>query len=103
MTLSNLPPADELAKIREDIRALGDREGELRSLLLTDPSARTGNAFVVEISEVESRRTDIKELRAMHPDLVDEYTFPTKTQRVELRAVSEDGEITPLRRKETTP
>jgi hypothetical protein len=94
-----LPPADELAAVRSQLKTLGDREGELRSLLLTDPSARTGNAYIVEICEVESRRTDIKELRAMHPDLVDEYTFPTKTQRVELRAVSEDGEITRIAAK----
>jgi hypothetical protein len=94
-----LPPADELAAIRAQLKTLGEREAELRRLMIADPSARTGNAFVVELLEVETRRTDLKELRAMHEDLVEEYTFPQKVVRIELRGLSEDGEIVSLRRK----
>jgi hypothetical protein len=98
--LPNVPPADELADIRAQLKALEKREDELKALMLSDPSARTGNAYVAEIREVTSRRTDIMELRATNPDLVDEYTFTIKTARVELKAIDQEtGEITSLRRK----
>jgi hypothetical protein len=92
------PPADELHAIRAQIKTLGEREAELRRLMIADPSARTGNQYVVELLEVETRRTDLKELRAMHEDLVEEYTFPQKVVRIELRGVDEDGVVTRIKR-----
>jgi hypothetical protein len=96
---ANLPPADELFAVRDQIKQLTGRERDLRSLMLSDPSARTGNRYLVEIRDVQTTRTDLKELKAAHPDLVAEYTFKVTEQRVELRGISEDGEITSLRRK----
>jgi hypothetical protein len=52
----------------------------------------------VDVLEVTSNRTDIKELRACHPDLVAEFTFPVKTTRVELRGVDEDGVVMRIKR-----
>ena len=93
----NLPPADELFDVREQLKALTSRERDLRSLMLSDPSARTGNRYAVEIRDVQTTRTDIKELRAMHPTLVDEFTFKLTEQRVELRGLTEDGELVSIR------
>ena len=94
-----LPPADELFAVRDQIKQLTGRERDLRSLMLSDPSARTGNHYLVEIRDVQTTRTDLKELRAAHPDLVGEYTFKVTEQRVELAALTDDGEIVSLRRK----
>jgi hypothetical protein len=99
----NLPPADELFDVREQLKALKARESDLRSLMLSDPSARTGNRYAVEIKEVTSTRTDIKEMRKLHPDIVEQFTFPLAEQRVELHGINEDGELTSLRRKPDAP
>lgn len=99
MSLPNLPPADELARVRQQLKDLEAREDELRTLLLTDPASRTGNSFLAEVREVERTYTDLKELRAMHPKLVEEYTFTSKVPRVVLRGISEDGEIIASPRK----
>jgi hypothetical protein len=93
-----LPPADELHAIRAQLKTLGERESALKALVINDPSARTGNQFLVEICEVVSRRTDLKALREMYPTEVEEHTYPIKTTRVELRGVDEDGVVTRIRR-----
>lgn len=94
----NLAPADELAAVRAELKALEGREAALKQLLISDPSSRSGNHYLAEVREVETTRTDLKELRANHRELVDEYTFPAKVMRVELSAITEDGEIVPARR-----
>jgi hypothetical protein len=93
-----LPPADELYQIRQEIKALGERENALKALMINDPSARTGNSYCVDVVEITSKRTDIKELRAAYPAEVDEHTHPVTTTRVELRGISEDGEIVAIPR-----
>lgn len=98
MTIANLPPADELASVREQLKALETREMELRNLLLEDPSARTGNSYLAEIKDTTQTRTDFKELRAMHPQLVSEYTFESPVKRVVLKRITEDGEIVSIRK-----
>lgn len=94
---SNLPPPDELAQVREQIKALQVREAELRHRLITTPSERTGAAWLATIKNVTQSRTDLKELRANHPDLVAEFSFPFETQTVVLSGITEDGEILPAR------
>ena len=89
----NIPVPDELAAVRAQIKALETREAQLKQILLTDPSARTGASWIAEVKTVTQERTDIKELRAMHPDLVAEYTFPLTVTRVVLSGISEDGEV----------
>ena len=44
-----------------------------------------------------TQRVALKELRAMHADLVDEYTFPTEVTRVVLSGITEEGEIVSAR------
>lgn len=94
----NIPLADELADVRGKLKALKQREDEIRRIMLTDPSARTGAHFLVEVRDVTTTRTDLKELRAVHPDLVAAYTFQVVEQRVELRGITEDGEIVSARK-----
>jgi hypothetical protein len=93
------PPADELAAIRAQLKTLGERESALKALMINDPSARSGNAWAVTVREVTTQRTDLRELRAMHEELVAEFTFPVKTLRVELLAIDEDGVLTRVRTK----
>jgi hypothetical protein len=100
----NLPPADELFVVRAEIKRLETREAELRQVILSDPSARTGNHYIASLVEVVSRRVDLKEMRAMHPQTVEEFTFPTKTVKVELFEVDEEsGEITRPKREAAKP
>lgn len=99
MPADNLPPADELFDVRAQLKELAGRERDLRSLMLSDPSARTGNRYAVEIRDVQTTRTDLKELRAVHPDIAEQFTFKVTEQRVELARISDDGELTSLRRK----
>jgi hypothetical protein len=96
-----LPPADRLAEVRQQLRTLTEQEAALKALMINDPSARSGNAYVVEICEVETRRCDLKELRAAYPAEVEEHTYPIKTTRVELRGISEDGEVIRIKRGKT--
>ena len=95
---ANTPVPDELAAVRAELKRLETREAELKRLLLDNPDLRTGAAYLAEIKTVSQQRTDLKELRAMHKDLLDEYTFPVEITRVELRGISEDGEILSLRK-----
>src|SRR5215472_1895283 len=97
MQSENLGPADELAGVREELRRLEVREKALREILLTQPDARMGNRFVAEIVTVEKQRTDYRELKRMHPDIIEQYTFPATEQHVRLSGVTEDGEPISLR------
>jgi len=93
----NRPVPDELAEVRDQITALEAREAELRALLLAHPDLRTGGRWLAEVKEGQITRTDLKELRANHPDLVAEFTFKVGVTRVELSAITDDGEIIPAR------
>jgi hypothetical protein len=95
----NTPVPDELFAVRAQLKQLETREAELRQLLLANPDLRTGAAYLAEIKEIATNRVDIKELRAMHKDLIEEYTYPQKTVRIELSAITEDGELISVRRK----
>jgi hypothetical protein len=77
----NVPVPDELAATREQIKALETREAELRRLLITNPDLREGAAWLAEIKVSQQERTDLKEMRANHPDIVEQYTFPTEITR----------------------
>lgn len=93
VTLSNLPPPDELAQVRDKIRRLTERETELRNLLIENPDVREGASYLAEIKVVKAPRTDLKELRHFHPTIVDEFTYMLEQTRVVLMGVTEDGEI----------
>lgn len=95
MTIPNIPAPDELAEVREQIKALQAREEALRGQLLDHPELREGKDWLAEVKTVKQTRTDIKELRACHPDLVAEFTFPTEVRQLVLSRVTEDGELIP--------
>ena len=76
----NIPVPDELAAVRDEIKRLGTREAQLKEILLTDSSARTGAAYIAEIRTTQRMDTDIKELRACHEALVAEFTFPGRSR-----------------------
>ena len=99
MTDHQLPPADELWAVRDDIKRLTSRERELKALMIGDPSARTGNHYAVDVKDVATARLDLKEMRANHPSIVEQFTHTVFDKRVELRGINEDGELTSLRRK----
>jgi hypothetical protein len=93
------PPADELWAIRNDIRRLTSREQVLKAIVIADPSARTGNKYCVEVKDVATARLDVKELRANYPEIAEQFTHTVTDKRVELRGISDDGELVSLRRK----
>ena len=96
--LPNLPVPDELAAVRAAMKRLETREAELRAILLSDPTARTGAAWIAELRNVTTERVDIKELRAMYPDQVAEHTYASVGVRVVLSGVTEDGELVSARK-----
>ena len=99
MTIPNTPVPDELADLQEQIRKLEARKEVLRGLLLDNPDLRTGADWVAVIKTVTQSHTDIKELRAMHPKLVEEYTHPRTITRIELNGIDADtGEIVSARK-----
>ena len=83
----NIPVPDQLAGIREQIRALETHERELKEALIANPDIRMGANWLAEVKTVTTQRVDLKELRAMHADLVDEYTFPAEVTRVVLSGI----------------
>ena len=93
----NIPVPDQLAQVRDEIRTLETREAELKQLILANPDIREGAAWLAEVVVINTTYTDLKELRAMHPDLVAEYVFPKQVTRVVLSGISEDGEIVSAR------
>jgi hypothetical protein len=93
-----LPPADELFDVRAEIKHLTSRERELKALMIGDPSTRTGNHYICVVRDIETARLDVKELKAAHADIVGEYTHVVTDKRVELRAITDDGEIVAIKR-----
>ena len=98
MSIPNLPVPDELAAVRAELKRLEAREVELRNLLIAHPDIRTGASWLAEVQVTQRQTTDVKEMRACHPDLVAEFTFPVSTTRVVLMGISEDGEIVSARK-----
>lgn len=84
---------DELAQVRAELKRLTERELVLKQILISDPDTRTGASYLAEVKVVKAPRTDIKELKHFHPDLVAEYTYMLEQTRVVLMGISEDGEI----------
>lgn len=89
----NVPLPDELYAIRTEIKRLTEREAEIKQILISDPDTREGASYLAEVKVLKVPRTDLKELRAAHPDLVDEYTYALEQTRVTLLGVTEDGEL----------
>lgn len=100
MTIPNTPLPDQLAEIRAELKRLEEKEAAIRGQLLAHPELRTGASWIAEIKTVQRQQTDWKELRACHPTLVEEFTFPQEITRVVLSGVDEEtGEIISARQK----
>lgn len=93
-----LPPADELAEVRQQMDKLKQRADALRALLIGDKDSRTGNQYLAIVKDVPRRQFDLTEFRAGHKDLAEEYTHTVNDVRVELRGLTEDGEIVSARK-----
>lgn len=102
MSIPNTPVPDELAAVRAEMKRLEAREVELRNLLIAHPDIRTGASYLAEVQVTQRQTTDVKEMRACHPDLVAEFTFPVSTTRVVLMGISEDGEVVSPRKLKAT-
>ena len=90
----NLPLPDQLNAVRQQIKQLEEREGELRRQILQHPELRTGHEWLAEIKTTQVRRTDWKEIAALHPGLVEEHTFSLPVERVVLSGIDQEtGEI----------
>lgn len=94
----NIPVPDQLAAVRAKVKELETREAELRNLLIANPDIREGAAWIAEVKVSQRETTDLKEMRACHPDLVAEFTHALDVTRVVLSGVTEDGEIVSARR-----
>lgn len=99
MTISNLPLPDQLADVREQLWRLKAKEEEIKASILANPDLCEGAHYLAEIKETTQERVDIKELRANHPSIVAEYTFPLKFTSIEISGITEDGEIVAIRRR----
>lgn len=86
MVMQNLPVPDELATIREQIKALERREAELRAAILTEPEARAGKDWMATVTEQKSQRVNLDRLRALYPDIAEDVTEERTTVFVRLRA-----------------
>ena len=89
----NSPVPDELFAVRAELARLKAREVELRELLIAHPDIRTGADYVAEVKTLKVRQPDIREMRAMYPEQVEEHTHEVTQIRVELLGISEDGEL----------
>jgi hypothetical protein len=97
----NIPVPDALAEVRARMKELETQEAELRNLLIANPDIREGAAWIAEVKVSQRETTDIKEMRACHPDLVAEFTHALDVTRVVLSGITEDGEIVSARKIRT--
>ena len=77
VALSNVHPADALAEIRSQIKALQVREALLREKLLADKSSLVGEAYEATIDHQKTTRLDQEKLAKAIGDLE-----PFKTESV---------------------
>ena len=80
----NVHPADELADIRAEIKALQFREAMLREHLLAHPEDRTGAAYEAVIDEQSTKRLDREKLEAALGNL-DEFKSDTTCNVVRVK------------------
>lgn len=100
--VDQIPPADELHAVRQQMDQLKQRADALRALLIGDKDSRTGNRYLAIVKNVPRRQFDLAEFRAGNKELADEYTHTVNDVRVELRGLTEDGEIVSTRKVRST-
>jgi len=94
----NLPPADRLAAVRAQIKALQDDEAGLKSLMIADPSARTGNNYVAVVRTVTAKRLNQQALKDLYPEVYADNLLTSSHTQVDIMAITDDGEIVSARK-----
>jgi hypothetical protein len=85
--ISNLHPADELHDVRAQIKALEDREAELRAKLLSGECGLAGDACTAWIAEQEQARIDRTAAReALGDSVLAPFTITRRIRQVRLAA-----------------
>jgi hypothetical protein len=84
---TNTHPADELYDVRAQIKALEDREAELRAKLLSGECGLDGGAYIAWIVEQEQARFDGTAARqALGDDVLAPFTITRRVRQVRLAA-----------------
>jgi hypothetical protein len=90
-TPSNQHPADALAEVRHQIKALEAREGELRQHLIDNPDDRIGDTWGMRVESFTHRRLDLDAaLMRLGLDLLEPYLVEKEFAVVRLARVREE-------------
>ena len=84
---TNIHPADELHDVRAQIRALTEREAELRTKLLTGECGLVGDDYRAWIAEQAQVRLDVAAARkALGKEVLAPFTVMRRVRQVRLSA-----------------
>ena len=90
-TATNRKPADELADVRERIKALKTREEILRTQLIDGEVDLIGDEYRVVISKVKSERVDVARMKKeLGTKFLKPYLIQSETTFVKLKGVDGD-------------
>jgi hypothetical protein len=92
MTTSNVHPADALADIRAEIKALQVKENLLREALLKDGASLKGNAYEASIDTQKSNRLDQDKLTKALGNL-DPYKSEHTTVMVRVKRLKQSSKL----------
>ncbi len=87
---SNLPPVDEILKIREQIKALKAREAELKALIVSGEASKEGHFVRAQLITRKSKRFDRQAAEAELGDLT-RFLVETEATILKLEAIEDDG------------
>ena len=90
--LSNLAPADEIQRIREQVKALKAREAELKALIVSGEVGKEGQFFRAKLITRKSKRFDRRAAEAEFGDL-DRFLVETETTMLRLEAIDDTEAI----------
>lgn len=97
----NVPVPDELYAVRQEIKRLESREGELRRLIIDNPDIREGASYLAKLQVTKRPQPDWEAIRQFHPEvttIIAEYTYQREIVSVVLDGITEDGEIVSTRK-----
>jgi len=86
---SNLPPVDEILKIREQIKALKAREAELKALIVSGEASTEGHFVRARLITRKSKRFDRQAAEVELGDLT-RFLVETKVTILKLEAIKDD-------------
>jgi hypothetical protein len=92
MLLKNRHPADELADVRTELKALQTREAELRNVLLTEGADRQGVGYVAVVITVKQERLDVSAVRKHFGGALGPFMVGQEVRQVRLSA-REEGAV----------